>query len=939
MNGLLGRLVITSVPRGLDGGAGIQPVSRTAGLPPAVSRRLVQLAAYPHPFSSGDPRNPRIVFHRIETAGARTVHVLGSIRDAGASETGRSNLLAEFLVIDHADVGRLPAGPAFVAKRFGWLDRWRDDPREVAYDQEPPLPCDDPDEPGVDGRCADCRLWHRATGDAGWAGELARAFLDGRDAVIDTDGRHDVLDLIVEAARLIPVRDRWRITFNTCELEPFPAAWRGRPIDLPFVGPVPRPRDLRLVIEDITRNRERAPDHAFSRFARGEASAPWRTSQTTPEVTPTSLGSQPGASSDDESLWPMTTASSSADLAQNTGAGDDGSRRAQLARIRERRHLETRHLPRPSAAAPPPGDRSSERRPLRVIVAGAALTALAVGAGVPWYLATLRVPAQTALADPARLLPTAAEFQDRKAAEEKRREQEEADAESERTRQANAELDARLSAAERKQREKDQAEKRQSEAERRQAEERATQREKQLAAWRELALDGVDTKSLDSAIESDGRIRSTDIDLCAFDVEHLITPQLSFACVPGPHASPLRVEAERDPRRTDTARDTTWVVTTDVLQELSGRRRSRVVCRLVAKDGRLLLRPPRTPDQPLSTEDLAFTTLQNSLLRVAATDPASEAAPPTIRRTIGFATPIPAHPLTLDPLTGRREGDFDPTLARRIKNIDPASLRWDFHLSHPGWPQSKHIRYPDTTLTLVLPADGVPLAYTDVNEKGQIIHRKGHLRIEAVVTFFPENAELTIDTTLKGLEDIPLLKNVITLAFFNRMKTHNSRRDAITNALTTALRDDAKQRAQFSYYESTDEALGLLKKAEFHSRRHWQEFLRQCEIDQNRVKQGPQLAYNNNPRDPGWIAFVNTTLQNSTRQRLTARAIQEFIEASYEKVIHDDVERSADALGDFLDAHGVPLTAHVGHLHGMAYDARRQEYELLLTPARETAGK
>ena len=364
-------------------------------------------------------------------------------------------------------------------------------------------------------------------------------------------------------------------------------------------------------------------------------------------------------------------------------------------------------------------------------------------------------------------LPSVADFHDRKAEieqaeHEKKREADEAA----RKRAADEKLKADVAAAERAQREKAEAD-RQREADRQQAADMATRSEKRLAAWRELAFDGTDTKRLDPTGGSDGRGSSTDVDLCAFDADHLIGPKLSFACAPGPHASPLRVEAEPAAKAADPSNGTTWVVTTDVYEELSGRLRPRVVCRLIGTNGRLLVRWPRKPDQPLTTEDHAFTTLQNSLLLVFARDPESEAAPPAIRRTIAFAAPVVAPPLTLDPLTGRRGGDFDPALARRIKGIDPGSLRWDFELTHPDWPEAKHLRFPDTTLALTFPAappGGVPLAYEDVDEKDSIVTREGHLRIEATVTFSPTDATLSIDPAITGLDDAPLFKRVITLA-------------------------------------------------------------------------------------------------------------------------------------------------------------------------------
>ena len=46
---MIGRIVITSVPQGLDGGTGFQPVLRTQGLNPSIAKRLALRASYAHP--------------------------------------------------------------------------------------------------------------------------------------------------------------------------------------------------------------------------------------------------------------------------------------------------------------------------------------------------------------------------------------------------------------------------------------------------------------------------------------------------------------------------------------------------------------------------------------------------------------------------------------------------------------------------------------------------------------------------------------------------------------------------------------------------------------------------------------------------------------------------------------------------------------------------
>ena len=269
---MIGRIVITSVPQGLGGGSGFQPVLRTVGLRPSIAERLAMRAVYPHPYDFGNPANPHVLFHRIETVGDRTVHVIGSVRDAGSSYTGRSNYLAELIAIDPAETGTLPAGPAFAARAYPWLGRWSGEPGEISLGEEPPVPANDSEDPDGTGSPRVCAAWASRTGDAGWAGELARAFMDGRSAVIWVERGDDVAALFAEAARLLPTAARWRLTFNTCEIEPFPAHWRALRPDLPVVGARPAAKDLVLDLIALRKTGLPAPDHDLSQRARGKVS-------------------------------------------------------------------------------------------------------------------------------------------------------------------------------------------------------------------------------------------------------------------------------------------------------------------------------------------------------------------------------------------------------------------------------------------------------------------------------------------------------------------------------------------------------------------------------------------------------------------------------------------------------------------------------------------
>jgi len=265
---MIGRLIITSVPQGLGAGSGYQPVLRSRGMRPAVAERLRLRSGYPHPYPFGDARNPEVFFHRIESIGGQRLHVLARIGDAGSDYSGRSNRLSDLLVFDDGPCRAVSAGPASVAAAFPWFRHWQGPAREVAEDERLPA--------AADSRPTGCPAWAAATGDPGWAGHLAAAFLERRECLLISRPNDDVLQLYIEAMLLLPPDVRWNVTFNTCELDPLPASWRAIRSD---IGRIPRKTPagvLLLDLHSLANSRERVADHPYARFARGDGSAPWQ---------------------------------------------------------------------------------------------------------------------------------------------------------------------------------------------------------------------------------------------------------------------------------------------------------------------------------------------------------------------------------------------------------------------------------------------------------------------------------------------------------------------------------------------------------------------------------------------------------------------------------------------------------------------------------------
>nr|HRU05551.1 hypothetical protein [Candidatus Brocadiia bacterium] len=204
-------LVYTSAPNGLRlGSAGFCTVACTRGMAPNYMELLESLSAYTafYPLSHPDARlNPTAHSHYRFIVGGRPVHVLSRVAFAGADYSQRSNKIAHHVALDTAE--RSDGGPAWVMRQPGFfVEQWAGEPAFV----------DTPKRiPAGDAAPAPCETWARVTGDAGWAGVLAQAFCDDprTPSFIIFEPGAPVLDLAAEALALLPVGERWNVTFNT----------------------------------------------------------------------------------------------------------------------------------------------------------------------------------------------------------------------------------------------------------------------------------------------------------------------------------------------------------------------------------------------------------------------------------------------------------------------------------------------------------------------------------------------------------------------------------------------------------------------------------------------------------------------------------------------------------------------------------------------------
>jgi hypothetical protein len=230
----------------------------TKGLPPALVPRLEALGGY-RPGPSGNGPNA-YCFWRVETA-TGIAHVLSIVGPAPPDHTARSNKIATYLVLAPDEL--VAAGPAWLLSQPALLrSAWSGAPAWIDAPVRVPTTRDTGPRP--------CAAWQAATGDAGWAGVLASAFLrdQARPIHVIYGAAIEPLPLVEEAIRLLPEWARWRATFSTYFLQPVagtPCAWRFCLDGTPAADAA---RQSKGLIIDITRTAGPAPESRFARMAR-----------------------------------------------------------------------------------------------------------------------------------------------------------------------------------------------------------------------------------------------------------------------------------------------------------------------------------------------------------------------------------------------------------------------------------------------------------------------------------------------------------------------------------------------------------------------------------------------------------------------------------------------------------------------------------------------
>jgi len=204
-------LQYTSVPQGLRAGSmGYCTVALTRNCPPLLQEKLENLSGYRHlysPFDAEAALNPVCYQHLRVSIGGKPYSILSRVADAGVDYSNRTNKYAHHLALQSSECPQ--ANPAWVLAQPGLLtSHWSGQPHYLETGRQAP-------RGGPPAAVASA--WKRATGDAGWAGVLAEAFLakPSTPYYLIFDPGTDVLSLFAEAIALLPSGKQWQVTFST----------------------------------------------------------------------------------------------------------------------------------------------------------------------------------------------------------------------------------------------------------------------------------------------------------------------------------------------------------------------------------------------------------------------------------------------------------------------------------------------------------------------------------------------------------------------------------------------------------------------------------------------------------------------------------------------------------------------------------------------------
>ena len=230
-------LLYTSVPKGLKPGSkGYCTVLTTEGIPSALLERLESYCGYRHLFDPGSPDNPIAYGHRVLNLAGNTWHILSRVADAGFDYSGRSNLIGHFMAISQDELKGMSAGPtALMMSRGFFRKELVGEPRRVSVTETRERLGSVTEKTQE----KEALTWATVTGFAAWAERFVQVTEETSDSIsLVYPLRTKTLDLLDEAASILPKNKQWDITFNTFFTKSGEECrWRCFCADVPEAGP------------------------------------------------------------------------------------------------------------------------------------------------------------------------------------------------------------------------------------------------------------------------------------------------------------------------------------------------------------------------------------------------------------------------------------------------------------------------------------------------------------------------------------------------------------------------------------------------------------------------------------------------------------------------------------------------------------------------------
>jgi len=259
-------LIYTSAQKGLRPGTrGFCTVAYTKSLHPEAIHIMESLSAYTNLYPVHDSRaeqNPISYRHYLFKMAHRDMSIISRVGPTLADHTHRTNKLAHHILLSKRE--RIPAGPAWLlCQQNLFRQNWNEEPHRISEEKTIPN-CQEENS-------TFSPTWETITGDAGWAGMLAYAYMTRPKlpSFIIFEPGMNIIPLFKESMNLLAPEIRWNITFDTYYTTAMAGSsclWRGCVPNADALREAKR--DKKILVIDLTRKLTAPPDNTLVKCAR-----------------------------------------------------------------------------------------------------------------------------------------------------------------------------------------------------------------------------------------------------------------------------------------------------------------------------------------------------------------------------------------------------------------------------------------------------------------------------------------------------------------------------------------------------------------------------------------------------------------------------------------------------------------------------------------------